>query len=162
MSAIVSPTVRRTLAAAFVSFAILAAPAGAQQSLENVEPGAALVTTAAVVHIAGAAGAVTPVALTRRLAADGAQQNVDAPAPAPRGFAASGFAQFMSSPAGRATRIIAGLAMIGGGIAMDNNAGTVLAIAGGVPLAAGMFDVCFLSPVLGGPLKGADIRAAKR
>ncbi len=77
------------------------------------------------------------------------------------GFASSGFAQFMASPAGRVLRVVAGAGMIAGGISMDSNAGTALAVVGAVPLSAGLFDICWLSPILGGPLKGRDIRAAK-
>lgn len=82
----------------------------------------------------------------------------DAPA---GGFASSGFAQFMSSPTGRVLRVVAGVGMIAGGISMDSNGGTVLAAVGAVPLSAGLFDICWLSPIFGGPLKGKDIRAAK-
>jgi len=78
------------------------------------------------------------------------------------GFAKSGFGQFMASPAGRVLRIAAGVGMIAGGIAMDSNGGNALVIAGAIPLSAGLFDVCWLSPIFGGPLKGADIRAAKK
>ncbi len=39
--------------------------------------------------------------------------------------------------------------------------GTALAVAGGVPLLAGTFDFCVLSPLFGGPFWGKDIRAAK-
>lgn len=78
------------------------------------------------------------------------------------GFASSGFAQFMASPAGRVLRVVAGAGMIAGGISMDSNAGTALAVVGAVPLSAGLFDICWLSPILGGPLKGKDIRAAKQ
>ncbi len=82
-------------------------------------------------------------------------------APAASGFAKSGFAQFMASPAGRVLRVVAGAGMIAGGISMDSNGGNALAIVGAVPLSAGLFDICWLSPIFGGPLKGKDIRAAK-
>lgn len=82
-------------------------------------------------------------------------------APAASGFAKSGFAQFMASPAGRVLRVVAGAGMIAGGISMDSNGGNALAIVGAVPLTAGLFDICWLSPIFGGPLKGKDIRAAK-
>lgn len=94
-----------------------------------------------------------------------AMPNADRPsllnAPA-GGFASSGFAQFMASPAGRVLRVVAGAGMIVGGISMDSNAGTALTVVGAVPLSAGLFDICWLSPILGGPLKGKDIRAAKQ
>jgi len=77
------------------------------------------------------------------------------------GFASSGFAQFMSSPAGRVLRVVAGAGMIAGGIAADSDGGTVLAGLGAVPLLAGTFDFCVLSPLFGGPFWGRDIRAAK-
>jgi Protein of unknown function (DUF2892) len=67
----------------------------------------------------------------------------------------------MSSPAGRILRIAAGAGMIAGGIAADSDLGTGIAIAGAVPLLAGTFDFCILSPLFGGPLSGKAIRAAK-
>jgi hypothetical protein len=83
-----------------------------------------------------------------------------APAVADEGFEASGFAQFMSSKAGRLLRVVAGAGMIAGGIAADTDLGTGIAIAGAVPLLAGTFDFCVLSPLFGGPLSGKAIRAA--
>ena len=32
-------------------------------------------------------------------------------------------------------------------------------LAGVIPLAAGAFDLCLLSPLFGGPLSGAEVRA---
>lgn len=76
-------------------------------------------------------------------------------------FAQSGFAQFITSDARRAVRVAAGLALIGAGVARrDSAAGAGLMIAGVVPLAAGAFDLCLLSPLFGGPLDGAKVRAA--
>jgi hypothetical protein len=83
-----------------------------------------------------------------------------APATIDDGFESSGFAQFMSSPAGRILRVVAGAGMIAGGIAADSDLGTGIAIAGAVPLLAGAFDFCVLSPLFGGPLSGKAIRAA--
>lgn len=97
----------------------------------------------------------------REAAATSSDRVTDTPAPTPSGFASTGFAQFMSSSAGRIARVIAGAGMIAGGIAMDSDGGTALAIAGGVPLFAGTFDFCVLSPLFGGPFWGKDIRAAK-
>lgn len=79
------------------------------------------------------------------------------------GFASSGFAQFMSSPAGRVLRAVAGAGMIAGGVAIHDDhstGGTVLGVAGLIPLSAGLFDVCYISPIFGGPFRGKDIRAA--
>jgi hypothetical protein len=79
-----------------------------------------------------------------------------------RPFEETGFAQFIASPAGRILRIVAGGVMIGAGASHGGTGGTVLAIAGVAPLAAGVFDVCLLSPLFGGPLRGEDIRRAGR
>jgi hypothetical protein len=77
-------------------------------------------------------------------------------------FAESGFAQFMSSPAGRIVRVIAGLAIIlWGYTARGTSLGIVLMIIGLVPLIAGAFDLCFFSALFGGPMGGARIRALK-
>jgi hypothetical protein len=84
--------------------------------------------------------------------------------PKANGFARSGFAQFMSSPAGRVLRVVAGAGMIAGGIKLRDdghrNGGTALAVVGLVPLTAGAFDFCVISPLFGGPFLGRDIRAA--
>lgn len=77
-------------------------------------------------------------------------------------FGESGFSQFMASPAGRVLRVVAGAAMIGGGVALDSGAGTALAVGGLVPLSAGVLDLCYISGLLGGPWKGSDIRAMKK
>lgn len=78
-------------------------------------------------------------------------------------FAQSGFAQFIASGAGRALRIVAGIGLIAWGYSIsETTAGAVLMIVGLVPLAAGAFDLCLLSPLLGGPLAGAKIRASGR
>jgi hypothetical protein len=101
----------------------------------------------------------TPVMLP-----NAADRSTPAPAPAPvprSGFASSGFAQFMSSPAGRILRVAAGAGMIAGGINADSDGGTIVAVAGGVPLLAGTFDFCVISPLFGGPFWGKNIRAAK-
>jgi hypothetical protein len=79
------------------------------------------------------------------------------------GFAATPLAQFLAGTGGRTVRavvgvilLIVGLAVIGGVI------GVIVAIIGLVPIAAGLFDFCLLSALLGGPLRGRDIRAAGR
>jgi len=77
-------------------------------------------------------------------------------------FASTGFAQFIAGRSGRLLRIVAGIALIAGGIALrDSTAGTILMVVGVVPLAAGLFDFCLLSPLLGGPFSGARIRACR-
>jgi len=74
-------------------------------------------------------------------------------------FGQTGFAQFVNSPAGRVSRLVAGIGLIAWGYAQrDSGTGLVLMVAGLVPLAAGAFDWCLISALLGGPISGARIR----
>ena len=69
---------------------------------------------------------------------------------------------FLASPAGRITRIVAGLALIVWGLTgLSGATGIVVAIVGAVPLLAGLFDVCLFAPLFGAPLSGPKIRAEK-
>ncbi len=78
----------------------------------------------------------------------------------PNWFAASRFGQLMASGLGRVVRIVAGVALIAGGLlAVGGAAGIIMAAVGLVPLLAGAFDVCVFSALFGGPLSGAAIRA---
>jgi hypothetical protein len=78
-------------------------------------------------------------------------------------FARSGFAQFMSSGAGRAARIIIGMALIGYGWTRHaETLGIVLMLVGLLPLGAGAFDVCVIGPLFGAPASGKAIRAAMK
>jgi len=75
-----------------------------------------------------------------------------------------GFVSFISSATSRIVRIVAGLALIGGGLAVDlttsnTTLGIILAVVGFVPLGAGIFDICVFAPVFGAPLSGAKVRA---
>ncbi len=77
-------------------------------------------------------------------------------------FAASGFARFMASPAGRLIRIVAGIALIAWGLPRRAAAAGIVGIALGVVLVlVGALNYCIISAILGGPLKGSDVRAAK-
>jgi hypothetical protein len=67
------------------------------------------------------------------------------------------FVSFMRSSAGRGLRIVAGGALIVTGIASGGTGGTILAIVGVVPIAAGAFNVC-----LSAPLFGLDFTGRKR
>ena len=149
-----------TSLAALAALAIVAHPAQAQQRMASGVQLTAYTTptpSAANGHVL-----LAPTALGVRTAGDAATEaNPAVPAKAASGFAKSGFAQFMASPAGRVLRVVAGAGMIAGGISMDSNGGNALAVVGAVPLSAGLFDICWLSPIFGGPLKGKDIRAAK-
>ena len=65
------------------------------------------------------------------------------------------FVTFMSSTAGRALRIVAGLALIVIGLAVvGGTGGVILAVVGLVPLLAGAADVCLFGPLLGSDLHG--------
>jgi hypothetical protein len=72
-----------------------------------------------------------------------------------------GFAKFMSTSAGRALRVVAGLALILVGFMVVGGLwGTVIAVVGLVPFLAGIFDVCVIGKLfMGTPFKGADVRA---
>ena len=63
---------------------------------------------------------------------------------------------FMSSPAGRLARVIAGIALIVVGLAVvGGTGGIIIAIVGLVPIGAGAGNVCLLGPVLGSDLPGS-------
>ena len=73
-------------------------------------------------------------------------------------FGRSRFARFVNSPAGRLARLVAGAGLIGWGYSQRGTAtGLVLMAAGLVPLAAGTFNLCLVSALLGGPIRGARI-----
>lgn len=85
------------------------------------------------------------------------------PADKPNWFAASRLGQFLSSGAGRVTRVAAGVALIAAGLlAIGGTVGIILAAVGLVPLLAGAFDVCIFSALFGGPFRGSDVRACAR
>ena len=72
------------------------------------------------------------------------------------------FVQFMVSPAGRATRVAAGLGLLAFGLSLRQTpAGKTTAALALVPLGAGAFDVCALGPLLGAPLSGSEARASR-
>jgi hypothetical protein len=64
------------------------------------------------------------------------------------------FAQFMSTATGRAARIIAGIALIAIGASLGG-AWWILAVVGLVPIAAGVFNVCLIAPLLKAPFSGS-------
>ena len=72
------------------------------------------------------------------------------------------FVSFMASPAGRITRIVAGIILIVWGLmGLTGVAGIIVAVIGALPLVAGAFDFCVFAPLFGAPLSGAKIRAGK-
>ncbi len=69
------------------------------------------------------------------------------------------FALFMSSPAGRILRVVAGAALIAVGVVLHAPALWVAAPLGAVVLLAGALDVCVVAPFLRLPWTGRSIRA---
>ncbi|HTX90034.1 MAG TPA: DUF2892 domain-containing protein [Anaerolineales bacterium] len=71
------------------------------------------------------------------------------------------FVKFMASPAGRVTRVVAGIVLVALGIFMHGVGGIIVAVVGLVPLLAGLFDFCVFAPLFGAPMSGPKIRAGK-
>lgn len=72
------------------------------------------------------------------------------------------FITFMASSTGRIIRIAAGVALIAWGLlGLDGTTGIIVAVAGAVPLLAGLFDFCLFAPLFGCPLSGPKLRAGK-
>jgi hypothetical protein len=59
----------------------------------------------------------------------------------------------MNGVAGRSGRVVAGLALIGAGLATGGTGGLILAIVGAIPLLAGVAGVCLAAPLLRAPLR---------
>ncbi len=69
---------------------------------------------------------------------------------------------FLASPAGRITRIAAGVALVAWGVfGLAGAAGLIVAAIGLVPLIAGVFDFCVFAPLFGAPLSGQKIRLGR-
>jgi hypothetical protein len=69
-----------------------------------------------------------------------------------------GFALFMASPWGRASRILLGLGLMLWGIgSVGGLLGWVIAIAGLLPLTLGIINGCILAPFLNVPFRGSDL-----
>jgi len=74
-------------------------------------------------------------------------------------FNRSGLSHFINSPAGRIFRIAAGAGFLVVGYLFRTHTLGVLSMVWSVfPLSAGLFDLCYVSAVLGGPLSGTTIR----
>jgi hypothetical protein len=77
-----------------------------------------------------------------------------------RRFNATGFSRWVNGPRGRAFRLVAGAAWLAFGLVFVGHWWGVAAIMWSVlPLSAGIFDVCWISAALGGPLSSRTIRA---
>ncbi len=73
-------------------------------------------------------------------------------------FGRSRFARFVNSPAGRLARLVVGAGLIGWGYTQrGTGTGVVLMAVGLLPVAAGAFNLCLISALLGGPISGARI-----
>lgn len=77
-------------------------------------------------------------------------------------FNASSFSHWINNKPGRIFRLSAGcfFVILGiTGIATSHAGWGIAALVWSIfPLSAGLFDICWISAVLGGPLKGLDIR----
>lgn len=70
------------------------------------------------------------------------------------------FVTFMTGTYGRLLRIAAGIVLIAMGLlVVKESAGTVMAVAGLIPLGGGLLDYCVIGKVLGYPFSGAQARA---
>ncbi len=72
------------------------------------------------------------------------------------------FCTFMASTTGRIARVVAGIALIAGGLlGLGGTTGIIVAVVGAVPLLAGLLDFCVFAPLFGCPVSGPKIRAGK-
>lgn len=77
-------------------------------------------------------------------------------------FNGTGFSRLLNTRAGRVFRLGAGTGFLVLGIALAPAPVGIASLAWSVlPLTAGGFDVCWISAALGGPLRGARIRATR-
>jgi uncharacterized membrane protein YjjP (DUF1212 family) len=73
-------------------------------------------------------------------------------------FGRSALARFVNSPTGRVVRVVVGIALILWGYTrLGSSAGVVLIVVGLIPLLAGVFDLCLVSALLGGPISGSRV-----
>jgi hypothetical protein len=80
-----------------------------------------------------------------------------------KNFEQTRFAQFMASPAGRITRLVAGAGlMIFGATQTSAKTKASLLAVGAIPFSAGALDFCLISPLFKGPFWGHQIRGAKK
>ena len=76
-------------------------------------------------------------------------------------FNQSGFSKFLNSLTGRILRLVAGIGfLVVGYIYRDYTLGVISMVWGVLPLSAGVFDICYISAALGGPLSGKKIRSS--
>jgi hypothetical protein len=74
-------------------------------------------------------------------------------------FNYSGFSRWINRPAGRVFRLVAGVGFATAGFLLRDTLTGIAFLAWALaPLTAGAFDLCYISGVLGGPVKGRRIR----
>jgi hypothetical protein len=73
-------------------------------------------------------------------------------------FGRSHFAKFVNTTAGRLVRVVVGIALIGY-MSRGSTMGIILMVVGLIPLTAGAFNLCLISALLGGPIRGAQVGA---
>ena len=77
-------------------------------------------------------------------------------------FNATGFSRWVNGSGGRAFRLVAGTAWLAFGLLFLGHWWGVAAVAWSVlPLSSAVFDLCWISAALGGPLSSKAIRAGQ-
>lgn len=75
-------------------------------------------------------------------------------------FNRTGLSRFVNSATGRGFRLMAGVVFLALGLIFRHHALGIASLIWSVfPLSAGIFDLCWISAVLGGPIRSCDIRA---
>jgi hypothetical protein len=75
-------------------------------------------------------------------------------------FNQSGFSKFLNRPAGRIFRLVVGIGfLVVGYMYRSHTLGVISMVWSILPMSAGLFDICYISAMLGGPLSGAKIRS---
>ena len=75
-------------------------------------------------------------------------------------FNATDFSRWVNGPSGRAIRLAVGVAWLAFAVTFHGRWwGDAAGVWSVFPLSAGLFDVCWISAALGGPLQGRTIRA---
>ncbi len=64
----------------------------------------------------------------------------------------------MASHIGRVFRVCAGLVLMAMGWLVEGVIGVALILLGAIPVISGILDLCLLTAMLGGPLRGSDVR----
>ena len=78
-------------------------------------------------------------------------------------FNQSWFSRFINSSTGRVFRLVVGAGfLVVGYLFRDQTLGVIAMVFSVLPLSAGVFDLCYFSAILGGPLSGAKIRELQR